>query len=140
MAVEADLWQLTKNNTPLGFFKRFEDRLGTGTPDVYYCIRGTSGWIELKHLYALPKRPATPVRVDHFTADQRGWHKSHAKSGGVSWFWMRAGDEFFLLKGWVAAASIGKLTAEELRASSVYHCNGRVDWPRFWGYIISGGR
>lgn len=40
---------------PQMFVKRIENGLDAGTPDVFYCCRGESGWIENKYRAAVPR-------------------------------------------------------------------------------------
>ena len=44
-----------------------ENPANPGTPDVSYV----EGWIELKQLDAWPAREDTPVRIEHYTPQQR---------------------------------------------------------------------
>ncbi|MCC6425667.1 MAG: hypothetical protein IT435_02480 [Phycisphaerales bacterium] len=92
---------------------RVENPVLPGTPDVN-C---TLGWIELKYVGVeqIPKRPETPFRIDHFTAQQRVWLYKRAKAQGACWLLLRLGDERMLFEGDIAAEHLGKETLETTR-------------------------
>jgi len=88
-----------------------ENPVGPGTPDVNFI----EGWVELKWLRAWPKRPETPVTLDHpLTPEQRAWHKRRSKRGGNTWVMLQCGREWLLFKGIVAAEHLGTATRSEL--------------------------
>lgn len=77
MPNESQLWETMRNALrPFGSLKRIENKLEEGTPDVNFALtfprtgRTVSGWCELKHLEAWPKRPTTMVAIRHLTVDQ----------------------------------------------------------------------
>jgi hypothetical protein len=47
-----------------------------GTPDVNH----TGGWLELKRVDAWPARPGSPLRLPHFTPQQRVWLRRRCAS------------------------------------------------------------
>ena len=49
---------------------RVENSAGEGTPDVFFCMRGISGWIELKSW-------------SDFRLSQKIWAKRYLKAGGL---------------------------------------------------------
>ncbi|MCK9569066.1 hypothetical protein M0R72_09000 [Candidatus Pacearchaeota archaeon] len=84
-----------------------------GTPDVNYV----GGWVELKWIADWPKRAATPVKINHFTPQQRVWaiRRSMADRHGI-WLMLQVGKtgEWLLFKG-EDVGEIGKtLTRDEL--------------------------
>lgn len=82
---------------------RIENLVGTGTPDVNY----TEGWIELKYVARWPPRGG-PLRIDHFTTEQRAWHIRRRKAGGKSYVLVKIGQmEWLLFDGLVAALYLG---------------------------------
>ena len=86
-----------------------------GTPDVCYV----GGWIELKELDKFPVRPTTPVRVRHFTPEQRAWHVSWEHHGGVSWVLLKVGKfDWLLFRGTVAADILGRTVRSELESAA----------------------
>jgi len=87
--------------------------VGPGTPDVNYI----EGWIELKWLRAWPKRPGTPVKLDHdLEPQQRAWLRRRRRRGGAAWVMLQCRKEWLLWHGEVAAEIIGTATREELIA------------------------
>jgi hypothetical protein len=104
MLPEQEMWDalrpLLKGLDPV----RVENPLvGAGTPDVNIV----TGWIELKYAKDWPLRGG-PLRVKHFTPQQRGWLERRYKAGGRAWLLLKVGDnEWLLFLGWVAARSLG---------------------------------
>lgn len=95
---------------------RVENPAEPGTPDVNYV----EGWIELKFKEEWPKRPSTPLRVPHFTAQQRVWLVRRVLSGGKAFVLLKVGrSEWLLFRGDVAAKVLGHSTREELIAFSL---------------------
>lgn len=90
---------------------RIESHLtGSGIPDVNY----NKGWIELKYAERWPPRGG-PLRVDHFTKEQRGWLAKRRKAGGRAFLLLKVGDaEWLLFDGLVAAAMLGRVKRERL--------------------------
>lgn len=89
---------------------RIENRVGTGFPDVNYI----EGWVELKHADAWPKRTGTPLRLDHFTPQQRSWLMRRWWSGGNVWLLLRVAGEWMLFDGATAASRVGRVPRQEL--------------------------
>jgi len=100
---------------------RIENSTEKGTPDVNYA----HGWIELKYCKTWPKRAATPLRIVHFTKEQRAWLERREIAGGLSWVLLKVGEsEWLLFRGGVAAFELGNVNKERL-----YHlCTAR--WTR----------
>jgi hypothetical protein len=92
-----------------------ENGVGAGTPDVNYA----DGWIELKSLEAWPVKGG-PLRVPHFTPQQKAWLVRRHKAGGAIWMLLKVGTEWLLLEGKDAAFLVGKSTREELIEAAVY--------------------
>ena len=63
-------------------FKRIENRLEAGTPDVYFSNPLNRGWLEAKQ-FELPKRDDTPVKVP-FRQGQYNWLMDEVAHGGVA--------------------------------------------------------
>lgn len=63
-----------------------ESGVGIGVPDVN-CVYG---WIELKSV-DLPVKPDTPVRVKHFTREQKIWLQLREAAGGLALLLLKAG-------------------------------------------------
>lgn len=90
---------------------RIESHMSEGVPDVNY----SQGWIELKYAKAWPKRPDTPLRIDHFTKEQRAWHLARRAAGGRTYVLVKVGkDEWMLFDGRAAALDLGFIPRERL--------------------------
>lgn len=81
-----------------------------GTPDINTVL----GWIELKHVERAPKRKNTPVRLTHYTPQQRLWSRRRAGAGGLALMFLQVGQHYLLLNGTTAADYVGCRTLEEL--------------------------
>ena len=92
---------------------RVENGAGTGTPDVNITL----GWIELKQVADkdIPKKEATTLRLDHFTAEQRAWLAGRANAKGACWVLLLLGEEWLLFRGMDAALHLGHFTVEATR-------------------------
>ena len=82
---EIALWKMIKDRIAphAGKWMRVENPCLPGTPDVHYCWEGRTGWLELKEIEDWPARPDTPVRIPHFTKEQRLWIWDYAEHKGV---------------------------------------------------------
>lgn len=89
-----------------------------GFPDVSYA----DGLLELKWLPAWPARPDTPVRVDHFTREQRLLLRRRWLSGGDAWLLLQVENVWMLFDGETAAAYVGDVN----RAGLLRHA--RLVW------------
>lgn len=81
---EANLWRWlsqAQTKSPELMLMRVENSVGSGTPDVYGCLQGTSFWLELKAL-ALPKNERR-VSIGLSPA-QISWLYNHYRAGGRS--------------------------------------------------------
>lgn len=94
---------------------RIESHMTSGVPDVNY----NQGWIELKYADRWPPRGG-PLRIPHFTKDQRSWHVRRRKAGGRSFVLLKVGQrEWLLFDGAVAAVLLGESVRERLYEISV---------------------
>jgi len=91
--------------------KSIENTCGAGTPDVN-C---TWGWIELKALSKAPVKPETPVRVPHFTPQQKIWLTKRTRAGGNCGVLLMVDREWFWMNGTLAVTYLGSSTMEQLR-------------------------
>ena len=82
-----------------------ENGCGMGTPDVNLS---TGAWIELKSIDAWPARPETPLRIEHFSQEQRIWLLQRSKAGGEAWLLLKVADDWLLFDGEMAAALVGE--------------------------------
>lgn len=106
--------------------QRLEVFLKVGVSDVE-CILG---WIELKYVAAWPKRPTTPLKIRHFTPEQRTFLTRRCRINRAfkrpigAWVLLQVADDFILLAGDVAAALIGRVTRPKLLAAALWHAVG----------------
>jgi hypothetical protein len=101
-------------------FKRIENNVSSGTPDVNYCIEGEEGWIELKHAKEWPKRGG-PLKLKHFTPEQRLWIHTRQKAGGKAFVLLKVAKDYFLF--WDCDGVGQNLNREELiQLSEVHTC------------------
>lgn len=97
-----------------------ENPAGPGTPDVNFI----GGWLECKWLRAWPKRPETPVRLDHpLLPQQKAWLRRRIRRGGSAWVMLQCGREWFLFDGNTASDILGEATQEELRKRAFHIFN-----------------
>lgn len=97
-----------------------ENSCGVGTPDVNY----SGGWIELKAMPYWPVGEYTPLRISHYTNEQRIWAIKRTKSGGRCDLLLKVGTEWFCFDGAIAARHLGKTHRERLISLAAYY------WPR----------
>lgn len=74
-----------------------------GTPDINCSVC----WIELKALDAWPAREDTPVRIPHFTAQQRIWLQKRYNAGGQAFLLLSVGTDWLLFSAYAAARYVG---------------------------------
>lgn len=98
-----------------------ENPIYPGTPDVAHVL----GWLELKHVERAPVRASSPVRLPHYTTEQRLWAKMHSRAGGNCHVLLQVEREVFLLDGFVAANILGTATLAEIRAQVFTSWKGR---------------
>lgn len=108
---EAAMWQAIRPVLkPLDPVRIESPLMGGGIPDVNY----THGWIELKYAPGWPVRGG-PLRVDHFTTEQRRWLTRRRKAGGRAFLLLKVGrSEWLLFGGPTAAAMLGRVPRERL--------------------------
>lgn len=89
---------------------RIESPMTSGIPDVNY----SQGWIELKYTDRWPPRGG-PLRIDHFTKEQRAFLVKRRKAGGRAFLLLKVGkNEWLLFDGITAAASVGRVKQDRL--------------------------
>lgn len=100
-----------------------ENGVGVGTPDVNYA----EGWIELKWVRSWPKRPDTPVVLEHFTREQRRWIDRRSRAGGKVFVLLKVGRDWFLFRGMDAARQLGELPRAGLEALALRRWSGGLN-------------
>lgn len=81
-----------------------------GTPDISYA----DGLLELKWARSWPKRPETPLTLDHYTPQQRLFHIKRRRAGGKMFVVLQVARDWFLLDGLAAAERLGYASRAEL--------------------------
>lgn len=105
-----------------------EDMLNVGVPDLSYSHAGVHGWIELKWAAEWPARSTTPLRLPHYTKEQRHWLLSRGRAGGRCWLLLRVGREHLLFDH-ERAQHVGEMERCLVEACAKYHeALGRVDF------------
>lgn len=80
-----------------------------GTPDINYL----HGWLELKQVEDWPVRGG-PLRLPHYTQEQRLWALRRMKAGGRCYLLLRVNRDWMLFDGATAAQHLGHRTRDEL--------------------------
>lgn len=128
---EDALWRKTRAElSPWGVLQRIENCVDLGTPDLAYALRVQgavgSGWIELKHAWAWPKRHTTPFVLPELTADQVVFARNWEKAGGRSWMLLQVGRGYWLLNPAAITAIFERtLTASGVRMAAIAGEEGR---------------
>lgn len=140
------LWASLKRGvggTPGLHMERIENgSVNKGTPDVELCLRGRCAWVELKYLEGAPKKPSTPVRIPHFTAEQKLWLRKRGICGGLAWLFVQVGganpqDTEYFLFDHEAAQVVTELTIAEWRTWANWHWVDKCDWT-VWLNLVTG--
>jgi hypothetical protein len=101
-----------------------------GVPDVVCSVGGRHHFIELKSVVRFPKKDKTPIRLPHFTSDQRWWLKQHGEAGESCYVFLKVDKEYFLYH-WSNLAGLGEWTRQELMDNCVFYAKGRMDYEGF---------
>lgn len=117
---------------------RVENAIAEGTPDVNGCWRGAEFWWELKYLEGWPKRARTPVRIPHYTKEQRLWLLARGQAGGSACLLLRVGKQV-LLFNWFYAQAVGSLIRDHLLSTAMAVWDGPVDPLELLTLSTNGG-
>lgn len=119
---ETDFWNKTVRPAfaPYGDLVRIENRVGSGTPDVNYCLLRVEGWIELKKTY-WPKKDNTKLLLPHFTDKQLRWHERRHKAGGRTSLLAQISHDYFLLPPWHLAEVFEGMVKQRYIECAVVH-------------------
>jgi hypothetical protein len=111
--------------------QRLEDMYAVGLPDCCYHMENLpgSGFIEFKQRPEWPKRPTTPVKVTHFTPQQRGWMLFNGPFVQRVFLLLRVSTTYMLFP-WTAIKTIGSLNRVDL--IHLAECQGGA-----WGNTIN---
>lgn len=119
---EANMWRTVRTALAGLDPVRVENPAMPGTPDVNYI----EGWVELKQEDEWPKRESTPLRVPHFTPQQRVWLTRRVKSGGRAFMLIKVNRDWLLFRGDVAAKIVGHATRQQLIQLALRHWPGKL--------------
>jgi hypothetical protein len=117
-----------KGRYPTAHVKRIENAVEKGTPDVNYCIRGAEGWLELKEADLWPVKGGV-LRLDHYTNEQRIWHKLRNRAGGRVFVLLQVSApevEWLLFGAQYAADRLGYADRKELSENALV-CGPRTE-------------
>jgi hypothetical protein len=76
-----------------------------GVPDVWYCHEGIAGWLELKKVQEMPKKPTTAVfkSLNHpLSNEQANWIYMARRHGSRADILVAYERDYFLVPGGVA--------------------------------------
>lgn len=118
---------------------RVENPIHPGTPDVNLA---TGAWIELKSVDRWPARAETPLRIGHFTPQQRVFlYRRWKHAPGTTFLLMevRAARQWLLFDGNVAAKVVGRVTtsAHRLQARAVLDVSELSELPKIFANQIT---
>lgn len=113
-AFRTEFCLLTAELDPVPIENMLCGKTGVGTPDVNII----PGWVELKWLPSYPKRETTPVRIDHYTDQQREWLLRRVKMGGGAWLSLKVRSNWYVFDA-DGAQDVGRLTRAELEETAI---------------------
>jgi len=124
---------------------RHEDRLSGGTPDVSYGMAGNNGWIELKWLNVVVADKYAPIKIPHFTYDQKRFLRKRGAAGGHCWLLIGVedvnGQPTFLLINWTEVDdTIGDTASyDDLYGKCVRAWGDMIDFDQLREFLRRGG-
>lgn len=121
-------------------YERIENKVTKGTPDVAFSMEGKRGWIELKVLEAWPRKRQLPVRIPHFTREQKRFLSLHHRNGGGGCFFfllVSETNEYLLFSG-SRVGAIGFLSRDEMYANAIDVFRGMPSGLEFKANLIAG--
>lgn len=132
---ESSLWVIIRQNLPQVHWQRIETSTGLGIPDINGCWEGKEFWVEIKYLPTFPVRANTPVKIKHYTPEQRLWLRKRGQAGGQAWLFVRVGAEWFLFDH-EAAQLVTGWTAEQWRTGATLYWTRRPDWVGWLEMVV----
>lgn len=87
-----------------------------GLPDVCHIF----GWAEIKISSKWPVKDTTPLRIDHYTDQQRKWAQNWVEAGGSYRLVCKVAGEWFVFKV-PDSLEVGKLTRAEMVTRATFH-------------------
>jgi hypothetical protein len=83
-------------------------------------VSHVNGWVELKIIDKWPVRASTPLRIEHFTDEQRRWSEKWVAAGGNYWLTVKVAREWFIFTV-PNSLEVGELTREQMLAKCLRH-------------------
>lgn len=117
---------------PNRVLNRVENGVVDGMPDAYLCMEGSANWVELK-APTEPRRASTPLfgNSNHkLSITQANWLLGHRQAGGRGWIAVET-ERWMFLCGARMADAINKMTLEEFREFSDFHCERPFAQPHW---------
>lgn len=111
-----------------------ENTARPGTPDVNYL----RGWLELKQISQWPVYSSTPVRVRHFTFQQKLWIQNRIHAGGIVHVVLKVRFTWLVLNGMYAYHHLNIATREELVDAAVLYFQHKFlpdEFLRFFTHV-----
>lgn len=133
MSAEANLWARLRTNMVGKYWceaTRHEDKFQRGIADISFCQNGIGGWMELKHVSDYPARDKTPIRMPHYSIDQKEFLEKKGKCMGNTWLFIQIAGDFFLYDH-VAAQDLPDKTKTEMVELSTFFYEKRLDYSQF---------
>ena len=128
---EKNLWQYCRRHmADRGILMRIENAFYKGVPDVNFLIGGIEGWLELKFLHEFPKKENTPVKIPHFTQEQKLWHKERWENHGLTAMLLQVNDYYFLFVS-DKIALVGHLSKRGLINNATKCWRNRINFEEF---------
>jgi len=116
---------------------RHEDCATAGVPDVSYGLRGRCGWIELKKLTRVAKKPDAFFKIHSLTREQVAFLQWRGRVGGCGcWLLVQIGEavarrEFFLFHWSVIKKLRDGVDKRQLPGIAKARWIGRIPWDDF---------
>ena len=132
---EKNDYKLLRKHLGRCHLERIENMAGVGTPDVFYCIDGVMGWIEMKSPIE-PKRKTSRLLTKHthqLLQSQKNWFLSLRNAGGKGWILIST-DRRWLLISSTYADDINHMNMEELIDVCSWYCDRPVTIT-FWDLL-----
>jgi len=103
-----------------------ENMLRKGFPDIDF----SHGLIETKWLRSWPKREETPVRLPHYTQEQKIFHLKRWRASRNCWVILQCGKDWLLFTGQDAAYNLGEKDRPTLFRIAVGHWTSRAEFEK----------
>jgi hypothetical protein len=120
--------------------QRIENGTANGIPDVMFSAKWRrkkrGGWIELKRVREYPKRSNTPIRIDHFTKEQKLFMRLHGRITGSVYLLLLIESDWYIFDH-VHIDKIGETaTRFDLMAMSVHWWPEKCDWRELFEVLV----